>query len=219
MAKSIMDSLIHEGRVVRGFLGVGIQPLSEGLAESFGYHGTDGALVGEVSSGSPADRAGFKQGDIVVRYNDEEVTTVNRLRNLVASTKPGTTVPVEVFRDGDEQTLKVKIGELSEHPGTASATESSTDLGLSVSDLTSDVARALSYEDKEGVLVTAVDPAGPAARAGIAVEDLIVSVQGQEIHTTRDFWNLIGQHNLNKGIRLIVQHGSMRRFVFLQIND
>jgi serine protease Do len=219
MAKAIMDSLIHEGRVVRGFLGVGIQPLNEGLADSFGYHGTDGALVGEVSPGSPAEKAGFKQGDIVLRYDDEDVTTISQLRNLVASTKPGTTVPIEIFRDGGEQTLSVKIGELSEHPDTASASESSTDLGMSVSDLTSEVARALGYQGKEGALVTAVDPIGPAARAGITVEDLIVSVQGQEVHTAREFWHVVSQYDLSKGIRLIVQHESMRRFVFLQVKD
>lgn len=117
-------------------MGVGIQPLNEGLADSFGYHGTGGALIGDVSPGSPADKAGFKQGDIVIRYDDKEVSMINQLRNLVASTKPGKKVPVEVFCDGGEQTLSVKIGELSEHPHTASASESSTDLGLSVSDLT-----------------------------------------------------------------------------------
>ncbi len=221
MAKSIMDSLIREGRVVRGFLGVGIQPLDEGLADSFGYHGTEGALIADVSPGSPADAAGFRQGDIITRYDNKDVTTVNQLRNLVAATKPNTTVPVEVFRDGGKQTLKVKIGELSEHPEmtSASASKSSTDLGLSVSDLTPDVAQALGYEGKEGALVTAVDPVGRAARAGIAVEDLIISVQGKEVHTARDFWKVIGQHDLSKGIRMIVQRESMQRFVFLQVKD
>jgi len=219
MAKSIMESLIHDGRVVRGFLGVGIQALNEGLADSFGYHGTNGALVGEVSPGSPADQAGFKQGDIVMRFDDEDVTTVNQLRNLVAATKPGTTVPLEIFRDGAERTLSVKIGELSEHSGTASPSESSTDLGLSVSDLTPEVAQALGYKDEKGALVSAVDPIGPAARAGIAVEDLIVSVQGQEVQSAKEFWHIVGQSDLSKGIRLVVQHESMRRFVFLQMKD
>jgi serine protease Do len=219
MAKSIMDSLIHEGHVVRGFLGVGIQPLSEGLAESFGYHGTDGALIGEVSPGSPADQAGFKEGDIILRYEDKNITTINQLRNLVASTKPGTTVPVEIFRNGGERTLSVKIGALSEHPGRASGSEASMDLGLSLSDLSPEVAQALGYQGEEGAVVTAVDPVGPAGRAGIAVEDLIVSVQGQAVKTAREFWQVVGQYDLGKGIRLIVQHESMRRFVFLQVKD
>ena len=219
LAKSIMGSLIHEGRVVRGFLGVGIQPLNEGLAESFGYQGTAGALVGDVSPGSPADEAGIKQGDIVRRYDDEEITTVNQLRNLVASTGPGTTVRIEVFRDGGARELSVKIGELSEHEGMASTAESSTDLGLSVSDLTPEVAQALGYQVQAGALVTAVDPTGAGARAGIAVEDLIVNVQGQEVQTAREFWRVVGKCDLSKGIRLIVQHESMRRFVFIQVKD
>jgi len=219
MAKSIMDSLIHEGHVVRGFLGVGIQPLNQGLADSFGYDGTDGALIGQVSSDSPADKAGLKQGDIVLRYDSKDIATVNQLRNLVASTKPASKVPVQVFRDGGKKTLTVKIGELSDQSGTASAAETSTDLGLSVSKLTPEVAQALGYKETDGVLVSAVDPLGPAARAGIAVEDLIVSVQGQKVQTAGEFWHVVGQYDLSKGIRLIVQHESMRRFVFLQVKD
>jgi len=217
MAKTIMESLIHEGRVVRGFLGVGIQPLNQGLADSFGYHGTKGALVGEVSPNGPAAKAGFKQGDIIERFDGRDVTTVNQLRNLVASTKPGTRVSAEVFRNGDEKTLNVKLGELSDQPGQATAEKTSTDLGLTVSDLTGDVASSLGYEEHEGVLVSGVDPVGPAARAGIAPEDLIVSVQGKPVHTAEQFWNLIRKNDLSKGVRLIVQHDSMRRFVFLQV--
>jgi serine protease Do len=217
MAKSVMNSLIHEGRVVRGFLGVGIQPLNPGLAESFGYDSTEGALVAEVYPDSPAEKAGFIQGDIVQRYGDKDVATVNQLRNLVASTKPKTTVPVEIFRDGDEQTLNVRIGELSERSGTAPVQKPSADLGLAVSDLTPEIAQSLGYEDSQGVLVTAVDPIGPAARAGIAVEDLILSVQGKEVQTAREFWKAVGQQDLSKGIRLIVEHGTMRRFVFMQV--
>jgi len=217
MAKSIMNSLIHKGRVVRGFLGVGIQPLNEGLAESFGYKGTDGALVGEVSSGTPADKAGFEPGDIVVRFGDKEVTSVNQLRNLVAATTPSTTVPVQIFRNGEQQTLSVKVGELGEHPGMASTQGETKDLGLAVSDLTAEGAQSLGYEEHEGVLVTDVDPVGPAALAGITPEDLIVSVQGQPVHTAHEFWNILNQHDLSKGIRMVVQHESMRRFVFLQV--
>ena len=219
MAKSIMDSLINDGHVVRGFLGVGIQPLNEGLADSFGFHGTDGALIGEVSSGSPADQAGLKQGDIVVRFDHRDIATVNELRNLVASTKPGKTVAVEVFRDGTKETLHVRIGELNDQSAAAAAPDASTNLGLSVSELAPEVARSLGLRGTEGVLVTAVDPVGLAARAGIAVEDVIVSVQGRDVRTEKDFWSLIDQYDLSKGIRLVVQHESMKRFVFLQAND
>ncbi len=89
MAKSIMDTLITKGRVVRGFLGAIIQPLDEGLAKSFGYPESSGVLIGDVTPGGPGERGGLKQGDIVVRFAGKKANDVNRLRNWVASSEPG----------------------------------------------------------------------------------------------------------------------------------
>ena len=112
MVKSVMDSLIDHGHVVRGYLGVLIQDLNPDLAESFGYKETGGALVGEVTPGGPGDKAGLKPGDIIYKLNGKNIDNMTMLRSQVAGTKPGTESRLEVFRDGKSMTVGVKIGEL-----------------------------------------------------------------------------------------------------------
>lgn len=219
MAKSIMDSLIESGQVVRGWLGVAIQDLDEGLAESFGYDGTDGVLIGDVTKGGPAEKAGLQQGDIVVRFNGRDVPDSHRLRSAVAATKPGEKVPVEIFRNGRRQTIIVEIGELETALASAQGTEASVDLGMTVKNLTPEVARELGYEQTEGVIVTAVEPLGLAARAGISVKDLIISVQGQSVRNVTEFRQQIAKQDLEKGIRLVIQSGAIQRFVFLRTTN
>jgi len=218
MAKSIMDSLIESGEVVRGWLGVAIQNLDEGLAESFDYKGTDGVLVGDVTDGGPAEKAGLQQGDIIVRFNKKDVENVHQLRSTVAATKPGEKVPVEIFRSGKPMTITVEIGELETAMASARGTESSIDMGMTVKNLTPEIARQLGYEQTEGVVVTSVEPLGLAAKAGISVKDLIISVQGKSVKNVTEFRREIAKHDLKKGVRLMIQSGAMQRFVFLKSN-
>jgi serine protease Do len=216
MAKSVLDSLIKSGQVVRGWLGVAIQDLNKGLAESFGYSKTEGVLVGDVTKGGPGEKAGLKQGDIIVRFDGKDVADSHRLRSAVAASKPGAKVPVEVFRSGKRQTITVEIGELETAMASARGTESSVDLGMTVKNLTPEVARELGYEQTEGVLVTAVEPLGMAAKAGIVVKDLIISVQGEPVKNVTEFRREVAKHDLQKGMRLLIQSGGMQRFVFLR---
>jgi len=216
MARSVMNSLIDKGEVIRGWLGVAIQNLDQGLAESFGYDSTEGVLVGDVTGGSPADTAGLKQGDIIIRFNGRKVRNVHQLRSSVASTEPGSKVPVEVLRDGKRSTLTVEIGELETATASIQTTESSVDLGMTVKNLTPEIARQLGYERKDGVLVTGVEPLGLAAKAGIAVNDLIISVQGEAVSNVTEFRREIAKQDFGKGVRLVVQTGAVQRFVFLR---
>ncbi len=216
MAKSIMNSLIKTGQVVRGWLGVAIQDLDRGLAESFGYDTTQGVLIGDVTKGGPAEKAGLKQGDIILRFNGKNVPDSHNLRSAVAATEPGSKVPVEVFRSGKRWTVTVEIGELETAMASAKGTESSVDLGMTVKNLTPEAASELGYERTDGVLVTEVDPLGAAAKAGISVNDLIISVQGKPVTNVTEFRREMAGHDLKKGIRLVVQSGSIQRFVFLR---
>lgn len=217
MARQVMDSLISKGKVVRGWLGVGIQNLSEDLSRSFDYQGTDGALVGHVEKDGPAQQAGLKQGDIIVRLNGEKIKNINQLRNAVASLTPGQKVEVEVLRNGQHETMRVKVGELpsQENAGPAEQ-ESTTDLGMMVDNLTADLANRLGAHAGAGVIVRSVDPAGPAAQAGIQVRDIIVSLNGKRVKSVIDFNDAVKEADLKKGIRLVVQSEGMERFVFLR---
>ncbi|MFQ5413852.1 MAG: DegQ family serine endoprotease [Phycisphaerae bacterium] len=220
LAKSVLDSLIEDGHVVRGWLGVGIQNLNEDLAKSFGFEGTGGVIVGDVTPDGPADQAGFKSGDIITRYDGKAVADIDKLRARVAATKPDTRVEVEVFRDGATRTVRVKIGELEHGPASARGPASVDDLGMTVRTITPEIAARLGYDDDvEGVVVTSVEPLGAAYRAGIRVRDVIVSVQDRPVEDVQGFRNVLRAYDLHEGVRLAVRTGTMRRFVFLKVHE
>ena len=217
MAKSVMNSLIKEGRVVRGFLGVQIQNLDEGLAKSFGYDGTDGALVADVVPGGPADKAGLKPGDIIVQFNGHKVKDNNDLRARVAATRPGTETTLEIIREGKRIEKRVKIGELESKVAAAGGETAPADLGLTVRTLTPEIARQLGSSDyTQGVVVTNVEPLSPAEQAGLRVRDIIVSVQGHPIHNVTEFREQMAQYDIKTGVRLGVVTDSVRHYVFLR---
>jgi serine protease Do len=223
MVKSIMTSLIKEGRVIRGWLGIAIQNLDDGLAKSFNYDSTDGVLVGDVTADSPAASAGMKAGDIIVAYNGTAVSKADRLRSRVADTPPGSRATVEVFRDGRKKELDVKIGELPVDEAEASAgseegESTQLDIGMSVQTLTPDIARELGYKGAmRGVVVTDVDPMGPAAKSGIRPKDVITKVQDEKVDDADDFRAALRKYKEDGGVRLAVKNGDMQRFAYLAL--
>jgi serine protease Do len=219
MARSIMDSLIHNGQVVRGWLGVAIQPLDEALAKSFGYHSTEGALIGGVLPNSPAEEAGLKAGDIVTRFDNTKITDVQQLRNLAAATEPGTKVRIDVVRDGKPLTVTLDVAQREPEVAQAASRNVASELGLTVANLTAQQARALGLEvNTRGVVVTQVDPNGLAYTAGIEPGNVILDVQGVPVGNVTEFQRELAKHDLKSGVRLAVQSGDMRRFVLLQSN-
>jgi serine protease Do len=191
MAKSVMPTLIKGETVTRGFLGVSIQDIDEELAEKFDLPDTEGALVGQITEGSPAEKAGFAVGDVIVKYDGKAVAGTRALRNLVAATAPGANADVTVLRGGKEKTLTVKVGKLPAGE-TASTGEDGEEgeeatgvdrFGLSVQPLTPDLADQLGYSGEAGVLVASVDPAGPAAAARLQPGDLIVEVDREPVRS------------------------------------
>jgi serine protease Do len=216
MVKTVMKSLIEKGRVVRGWLGVVIQEFSKELAQSLGFSGTNGALVSQVQSGSPAEKAGFVQGDIVIKFDGHDITDVNHLRNLVAATKPNTTVKALVFRSGQQKEISVDIGELEAREKTATTeAEPETQVGVTIETLTPDTARRLGTNKTSGVIVTAVEPGSIAESAGIAPRDIILSVNGSPISDANDFKEKLNDEIIKKGARLVIESGGFERFVFL----
>jgi serine protease Do len=218
MVRSVMDSLIDKGRVDRGYLGVMIQNLDDGLASSFGYEGTRGALVGDVTQNGPAAAAGLQAGDILLRYDGSEVSDIDHLRLMVANTEPDRRVPIEFLRDGHKQSVEVRIGRLESTEGSPVRADShSADLGFDVRPLTPDQAREGGLDlESGGVVVTQLDPLGAAARCGLRLNDVIVRVQDTEVSGVADLQRALDASDLDAGVRLTVLTEGGRRFVFLR---
>lgn len=197
MAKSVMDQLIKDGRVRRGLLGVIIQNISDDTAQALELTAKNGAIVSSVQSGGPADRAGVKRGDIITAINGEKIEDSNVLRNKIAGTVPGTEVKLTISRDGREQEVSATLDEFkAEDTRRSAGTERPTDsdsparnrkLGLNLEPVTPESAKRLGLEaDSEGLVVTEVDPAGPAAEAGISRNDVILEINRKGVRSVAD---------------------------------
>src|SRR5262249_55871479 len=182
LAKPILSQLRASGKVTRGWLGVSIQPLTQELAKSFGTTETKGALVASVSEDSPAEKAGFKPGDVIVNFDGKPVESPRVLPAIVANTPVGQSVPVVVLRDGKQQTLTVTVGNLSDSREARAASNekpevhASEKLGMALQELTPELAKQLGVQNDKGVVVTEVKPDSPAAQAGLAPGDVIREV-------------------------------------------
>jgi serine protease Do len=192
LARNVMDSLIKYGKVTRGYLGVMIQDVTPALAKEFKLKDTTGALIGDVVPKGPADKAGLKDGDVVLDYNGRNVTDSRRLRLAVGETKPGTTVPVKILRDGATKTLEVTVQQL---PGTEqlaqnnapNSNDNGTLNGVAVSDLDQQARQELKVpESVKGVVITEVQPDSPAAEAGLKQGDVLQEINRHPVKTAEE---------------------------------
>jgi Do/DeqQ family serine protease len=187
MAKHVMNALIADGQVQRGMIGVTVQTITPELASSLGLDSVRGALVSTVQAGGPADDAGIRRGDVVTALNGSAVDDSNTLRNQVAQLAPGSTARVTVIRGGQEHTLDVTLAELpsasasNDRPNGSREAGNAGRAGLSVQPVTPDDARRLELPTGAGVMVTNVDPSGPAADAGLQRGDVIEQVDGSPV--------------------------------------
>jgi serine protease Do len=198
LARTIMTSLIETGQVTRGYLGVSIQSLTPELAREFKLEKPTGALVGEVSADSPAAKAGLKDGDVVLSFNGKPVRDSRQLKLTVAETKPGTTVPVEVLRNGSDKKLEVTVGQLpgaeqlaqANHPN---GQDTGALKGVGVSDLSAQIRQELKVpRNVQGAVVTEVKPNTAAAEAGLKPGDVIESVNRRPVKSANEVVQLTG---------------------------
>ena len=194
MARAVMDQLIKTGKVRRGMLGVTIQTVSADVAANLGLPAARGAIVSSVAPGSPAEAAGIKRGDVIVALNDQPVVDSNALRNQVASTAPGSNVSLTLLRDGRDTKVQLKLAELPAPTAEGGAEGSvpggadSGRYGLTLEPLTPDVASRLGLgANEQGLVVSRVDPAGPASEAGVRQGDVIQEVNRQPVRTVQEF--------------------------------
>lgn len=217
MAKSIMETLIREGKVVRGWLGVGIQPLTKELAEGLGLDSTEGVIVSQVFEGYPAADAGVKPSDVIVKYNGKEVKDIRHLRSLVASTQVGQDVEMSLIRDGKEITLTAKVVESPAVPPAAEGIDySSKKLGVTVRKLPPEVAESLGLRpDTRAVIVVNVSADGVAADA-LRTGDIISEYNKKEISTIQEFAEADQKADLKKGVMLRIRRGQNWFYVVLK---
>ncbi len=193
LARMVMESLVKDGRVVRGFLGVSIQDLTPALAQEFNLKEASGAIVSDVSPKSPAEKAGLKSGDIITDFNGKPVTDSRHLKLQVAQVAPGKTVPVKILRDGKSKTVEVSLKEI---PGSDVASNNSGDKdaapgdsldGVGVSNLDNTARSQLKLPANiKGALVTEVDPNSPSYEAGLRQGDIIQEINRQPIASADD---------------------------------
>jgi len=190
-AQAVADQLIRSGRVERGYVGLRLQELTPSIAQALGRPDDKGVLVASVEPGGPAEKAGFRSGDVITEFDRKPVESGRDLSRAVAAMKPGTQATVTIVRDGKPQELTVAIGQRSEEQNASSRAPNDADggkrLGLGLSPIP-DAARGQLGLDPgtSGVLIQRVDPSGPAAESGLRQGDVIVAANGQPVATPGD---------------------------------
>ena len=214
VAMDIADQLKVKGKVERGRLGVMIQEVTADLADSFGLKKPEGALVAEVESGSPADKAGVQVSDIILRFNGNAIKDSIDLPRLVGATKPGTRTTLGVWRKGAMRDLNVTVGAMPDDGQVAEAPQAkqANRAGLTVSELSRKQKDALKIDS--GVLVD--DSTGAAARAGIQPGDVILAVNNQEVNNAAEFTRLL--EGDRERVALLVKRGDSAHYVSLRLD-
>jgi serine protease Do len=198
MAKHVMEDLVKTGKVSRGYLGVSIRDLDDGLAKQFKVPDTAGALAEDVTPGGPADKAGLKAGDIIRKLNGQAIPDAGQLTIQVTNLSPGGIATLDILRDGQPLTIKVTLGErpsdLSARVGGGGGVQQGTLRGIAVENLTPSIRDQLGLPaNAMGVVIAQVDPNSPAAQFGIQEGDVIESINRQPVRNVSDFNRLAAQ--------------------------
>ena len=188
LAKKIMNDLIQRGYVVRAWLGIGMLPVDEKIAERFKLDKPRGVLIDQVMDGSPAEKAGLKPLDIILKIDGKEVNQSNEVQSAVILKNPGDMITLTILRNGVEKEIRVKLGQRKEEKSSKGGHGTISKLGLTVQNLTDEIrSRLNAYENDKGVIVTEVKPYSAAADAGIHKYDLITKIESYPIRSVSDY--------------------------------
>jgi serine protease Do len=218
LAKNIILQLKSTGEVTRGWLGVGIQDISEEVAEYYGIKEKKGVLVTEVFPGDPADLAGIKPKDIILSVNGKTVDSARQLTGMIADIGVGDTTQIKINRDGKTRTIDVKIAKREETKISSKSTQEKeqAQLGIQVSEITPETARRFNLKDTSGVIVVGVDPESKAAEAGLQVHDIIREINHKNITSVSDLNKTIDKIPEGETINLFIRRMN-RGFLVIKI--
>jgi serine protease Do len=221
MVKKVMKDLLDKGKVVRGWMGVIIQNIDETMAQALGLDEAAGVVVSEVTKGSPADKGGLKQGDIILEFEGEKVDDTVGLRNMVVETNPGTEVEVSILRNGKAKRIKLELAELpGEEAAPPGAKEKTvTKIGMTVQTLTPSLASRLGLENEEGVVVVEVKGGSAAQAAGIAKGDLIKEVNKERVTDVSEYEDALAKSGPGDAVLFLIRRESATLFVAMRMPE
>ncbi len=222
MARMVMDSILEEGRVVRGWLGVMIGDLTDDLREAFDVDVREGVLVQQVVKDGPAEKAGMRDGDVITEMNGDPVTSTDDFRFRVAQIRPGRDVGLTVIRDGRSRQIDVTLGELPDDEAAAQQPSSQTgkNLGMTLENLTSDMRDELNLDsDVNGVVITDVEDGSVAAEEGLRSGDVILEVDRSPVTSVSEFRRAVEDAKQGDVLLLTVLSRATRRFVALRVPE
>ncbi len=216
MVHTVMEGIISNGRVSRGWLGVQIQPLTDELARSFDAPATSGVLIADVYADGPSRRAGLEAGDIVIVADGRRVEEPRDLLNAIAESSPGRTIEIEVYRNGTQRSIEVTLGTRPAPADAIAIATPAVELGLAVERLTPEIAGQLGVEPGRGVVVSSVRRGGVADASGVRRGDVIIKVGPTEVSDPDAFRATLARKDVTAGIRLLLQRGTAMHFVILK---
>ena len=218
-AKPLIPQLVEHGEVTRGYLGVNIQTITPDLAKALEVEEQSGALVSDVMSASPAQKAGIERGDIIIDFDGHKISDSRDLPAKVAETPVGEEVKVTILRDGKEKELAVSVGELAADASSHGKTEGASKgkWGLQLHDLNDKVASQLRIEAEEGVAIVGVEPGSVAAEAGLRKGDLIIEVNREAVDSVSEVKKQLSDADDKDKLLLLVQRENGKFYVPLEI--
>jgi len=213
--QKVMDELIEHGQLSRGFLGVALQHVDSDIAAAVGLEKVYGALVAEVVTDGPADKAGLESGDIILEVEGTPVETLGSFRNVIAFTKPGQEITLKIRRGSDEMSLTAVVGEHPDEDRSMGSVEDS--IGVVVEPVTPELAAKHKLDTKTGLLIVQIDPMSLAYHAGLRAGHVILAINGQSMTTVQEFTQAIKGAKKGKRLLLQLKVGTNIRFVPLVI--
>ncbi|MFO7890349.1 MAG: Do family serine endopeptidase [bacterium] len=223
LAKRIMKDLIEKGHVVRAWLGIGMRPVTEEIAERYGLDRPKGVLIDQIMDNSPAQKAGFKPLDIILKVEGKSIKQANEVQSIIALKKPGDEIDITILRDDKQKEIQVTLGEREREKVTSSKEESDiTKLGLQVKNLNDAIRSRLrhnAYDDVEGIIVTQVKRYSSAAEAGIQPGDLITKIEEHYITSISDYKNALKSFDPGDVVIFYMRRVGQKYHAFVKIPE